>query len=86
MSKHSSHGAKWQALRKAVLERDSYQCQHCGAPATDADHIIPKSKGGTDSMDNLLASCKRCNSRRRDTMLVRSSFFNPRWFPEGMTR
>ncbi len=79
MSVHSSKGAKWDALRLAVLERDNYICMHCGNEATEADHIIPKSKGGKDAMDNLVASCKPCNAKRGDTLLTRVSGFNPRW-------
>lgn len=79
MSKHSARGSHWEAVRLAVLERDNYICQHCGKEATEADHIIPKSKGGRDHMDNLIASCKPCNARRGDALLLRSSGFNPRW-------
>jgi 5-methylcytosine-specific restriction endonuclease McrA len=79
MSKHSARGPEWDALRLAVLERDNYTCMHCGRPATEADHVIPRSKGGRDVMENLVASCKRCNATRGDRELVRISGFNPRW-------
>lgn len=79
MSQHSSRGPAWEALRKAVLERDGYICQHCGAEATDADHLIPKAMGGTDVMENLVASCKPCNSKRGAKLLVRSAGVNARW-------
>ncbi|MBI5416662.1 HNH endonuclease [Candidatus Poribacteria bacterium] len=49
------------------LQRDSFKCIACGrAPINDGiilhvDHIIPKSKGGTDSLDNLQTLCSNCN-------------------------
>jgi HNH endonuclease/AAA domain len=59
-------GRRAQALTRAVLERDGYRCVYCGGPATTADHIVPRSAGGTDSMDNLRAACRPCNSSRGD--------------------
>ena len=52
--------------RKNLLERDNYICQYCGVkkvPLT-IDHIIPKSHGGKDSWDNLVAACKPCNQKK----------------------
>lgn len=50
--------------REAALRRDDYTCQTCGAPATEADHILPVSKGGGHDLTNLRASCLPCNRRR----------------------
>ena len=47
--------------RLVVLARDNYVCVYCGADATQVDHIIPRSKGGTHDMENLLACCAKCN-------------------------
>ena len=41
--------------------RDNYTCQYCFGPARQADHVIPRRKGGADSLDNLVASCVPCN-------------------------
>ncbi len=79
MSKQSSRGPKWEALRKACLERDGHICAYCGRPATTADHVIPKAAGGLDVLDNLVAACHECNSRKQDRLIVRESGFNPRW-------
>jgi len=53
------------ALRFEVFKRDSFSCQYCGrqTPQTilEIDHIIPKSKGGTDDINNLITSCFDCN-------------------------
>lgn len=55
-----------------IFMRDQYKCFYCnyaGTPETlTVDHIIPKSKGGTSSPDNLITSCKRCNGAKSDTM------------------
>ena len=62
-SRRSALPATWNTIRTAVLERDSYCCvwaerrQACGLPATDVDHIVPHSQGGTDDMTNLAALC-----------------------------
>jgi len=55
-------GPAWQDLRDAVFERDGHTCVICHErEATDADHIIPLSLGGTNDLDNLQAACGFCN-------------------------
>jgi 5-methylcytosine-specific restriction endonuclease McrA len=60
------YGWRWQKLSAAVLRRDHHICRYCGGHATTTDHIIPKSKGGTDTSDNLAACCRRCNGSKQD--------------------
>jgi len=55
-------------LRYKVLSRDKFKCVRCGAsPATDPtcrlhiDHIIPFSKGGKTTLENLQTLCEKCN-------------------------
>jgi len=49
--------------RKRLFKRDRYQCGYCGSKNNlTIDHIIPKSKGGLNTWDNLVTSCFRCNS------------------------
>lgn len=53
---------KWIDLRKQVVTRDKRTCQYCGeCPAFQADHIVPRNKGGKDELKNLVCCCPRCN-------------------------
>jgi hypothetical protein len=58
--------AHWKRIRLQVLRRDAYTCAYCGDVADQVDHVHPKSKGGADELDNLVAACKRCNYAKRD--------------------
>jgi 5-methylcytosine-specific restriction endonuclease McrA len=51
----------WRALRARVLSRDQNRCRYCGDAATQADHVMPRAKGGADAMENLVACCATCN-------------------------
>ncbi len=56
------------ALRNNVIARDGYVCGLCGGPVdstdVDLDHIIPASKGGPTTLDNLRVTHSRCNRAR----------------------
>jgi len=52
--------------RRAVFVRDNFTCQYCGRTAENVDHVVPRSKGGTHTWDNVVAACKRCNSTKED--------------------
>jgi len=59
--------ASWRRTRLAVIARDMGICQLCGLLVTgspDIDHIVEKSKGGTDALSNLRTCCKACHSKR----------------------
>lgn len=53
-------------MRFCIYERDGYRCQICGRRTNDleVDHIIPISKGGKSTPDNLQTLCHRCNYRK----------------------
>lgn len=68
-------------LRKEIYERDKYTCQICGSKViltkdiktngdysleASLDHIIPESKKGKTTIDNLRTVCRGCNSRKKD--------------------
>ena len=54
--------------RRNILKRDGFKCQYCGTvkgPLT-VDHIIPRTKGGKDTWDNLVSACVKCNNKKGD--------------------
>jgi len=58
--------------RKNIYLRDNYTCQYCrksSASKLTIDHIIPKSRGGRESWDNMVVCCMRCNRRKGDRSL-----------------
>jgi len=64
------------ASRFVILQRDQFRCRLCGIAASDGahvrlevDHIIPRSKGGTDTADNKWVLCFECN-RGKGTRLL----------------
>jgi 5-methylcytosine-specific restriction endonuclease McrA len=48
--------------RRAVLARDGFRCQYCGSSKhLTLDHVVPRSRGGMTSWDNVVTSCAPCN-------------------------
>lgn len=52
--------------RRAVFARDGGRCQYCSAPATSLDHVIPRSRGGAHTWENVVSACSRCNHVKAD--------------------
>jgi 5-methylcytosine-specific restriction endonuclease McrA len=56
--------------RQTVFTRDDFRCQYCGARISMAtgtrDHVQPLSRGGADTLDNVVACCRPCNARKDD--------------------
>ena len=55
--------------RRAVFARDGHRCQYCGRAAENLDHVVPRSRLGPHTWDNVVASCRSCNSRKEDRLL-----------------
>ena len=56
--------------RRGVLHRDGHRCQYCGSGADSVDHVVPRSRGGQHTWENVVAACRRCNAVKRDRLLV----------------
>jgi 5-methylcytosine-specific restriction endonuclease McrA len=65
-SPHRSHAP---LTRRAVFARDEWTCQYCGRTAENLDHVVPRSRGGTHTWDNVVAACRRCNSRKENRLI-----------------
>lgn len=52
--------------RREIFIRDSYTCQYCGVRTRDLtiDHVMPKSRNGPHTWENLVSACKTCNHRK----------------------
>jgi 5-methylcytosine-specific restriction endonuclease McrA len=51
--------------RRNILRRDRHHCQYCGSgDRLTLDHVLPKSRGGKDTWENLVAACVPCNNRK----------------------
>ncbi|GMU77640.1 MAG: HNH endonuclease [Acidimicrobiia bacterium] len=55
--------------RRAVFARDGHRCQYCNRAAENIDHVVPRSRGGAHSWENVVASCRSCNSHKEDRLL-----------------
>lgn len=63
-------GRESQRLVALTLATYGTMCHLCRQPgATTADHLVPRSRGGTDSLDNLRPAHLACNSARQDLPL-----------------
>ena len=73
IANHKYQGSKWirRERRLAIYIRDGLACAWCGASIEEGatlslDHIIPHTNGGSTKSDNLITSCRKCNSARGD--------------------
>lgn len=56
------------AISRAVRERDGDRCRYCGDTEGpfELDHVLPHSRGGPDTVGNLVVACRSCNLAKRD--------------------
>lgn len=54
--------------RKSILLRDRFTCQYCGVVSVQAgltlDHVMPRSRNGPNTWENLVTCCYKCNNRK----------------------
>lgn len=51
--------------RNLIYKRDNYTCGYCGCKQNlTIDHILPRSRGGEDTWENLVTSCSKCNTKK----------------------
>jgi len=65
---HVPYRAQAPLTRRAVFARDDWVCQYCGAPAENLDHVVPRSRGGEHTWENVVASCRRCNAKKENRL------------------
>lgn len=75
-------------LRQQVRKRANCACEFCGVREDDAgaaltiDHFQPRSKGGSDSFDNLVYACPSCNQYKQDYWPIDAQSV-PLWNPRN---
>ena len=61
---------KRKSLKKYVFERDRHSCRYCAKELEydncTLDHYLPRSKGGSEAVYNLVLSCGKCNKLKKD--------------------
>ena len=75
--------------RRNLMFRDAHQCQYCGKRPPlrelNIDHVVPRSRGGDDSWENLVTACRVCNLRKgwktpeEAQMRLARRPFRPKW-------
>jgi hypothetical protein len=63
-----SYPENWATLRRQAYKRDDYQCRNCGSKGGNrgntelhAHHVVPRSRGGNDTLSNLVTLCSTCH-------------------------
>ena len=77
--------------RVNIYARDGHRCQYCGTRCTidqlTYDHVIPRSRGGRTTWDNIVSCCVTCNARKANRtpaearMALLSTPARPTWMP-----
>lgn len=68
VKKYVKHRPKFTPSRRNIFLRDDYKCRYCGEELghdeLTLDHVLPRSRGGGNTWNNLVAACFPCNSRK----------------------
>lgn len=87
-----AYGRKMKYSNKMVWERDNFTCMYCGKPISSkhdltADHIMPRSRGGKTTYENMTTACRYCNRKKNDRTPEESGMFPIRKpFKPSMTK
>lgn len=73
---HVPHRFRRQVTNTFLFARDDYSCQYCGKHKKELrgrqfltrDHIVPLSRGGANTWENVVTSCSPCNNRKGDRL------------------
>jgi 5-methylcytosine-specific restriction endonuclease McrA len=75
--------------RRNLMFRDAHTCQYCGKRPSlrelNIDHVMPRSRGGDDTWENLVTACRVCNLRKgwktpeEANMILARRPFRPKW-------
>jgi len=81
-NRKTNYGSFWGQLRARIMKRDGYLCQPCKhknrlTKAVEVDHIIPKSSGGHDNLDNLQSICRKCHAIKTNAEAVNGRLDKP---------
>jgi len=56
--------------RAMIYARDQHKCQYCGSTRKlTIDHVMPRSRGGEDTWENMVVACSSCNTKKSDRLL-----------------
>lgn len=69
VKKFVKHQRRWHPTKKNIFLRDKYTCQYCGSNRPQdmtLDHVLPKSRKGKDTWENLVTACYKCNHKKAD--------------------
>jgi len=74
-----------QVTNTFLFARDGYACVYCGRHRSELrgrqfltrDHLIPTSRGGTNTWDNVVTACSRCNNRKGDRLASEAGLVAP---------
>ena len=61
---------------RAILKSYGGRCAYCGSPGSTQDHVVPLSRGGTHTADNVVPACGSCNSRKHDKLILEKGQFS----------
>lgn len=67
--------AKEKKVKFNIFIKDNFTCVYCGRNSFEdkvklhIDHLIPRAKGGSDKINNLVTSCQSCNNSKKDKLL-----------------